>query len=183
MTEKQKMLNEQLYDASDPILCKERDYARRLIFKYNKTYSAQVKKRTKILRKLFGGIQKGTYIDAPFSCDYGYNITSGINFYANFGCVILDVNKVTIGNNVLFGPNVHIYTAGHPVDPVERATLKEFGKAITIGNNVWVGGMTVLCPGVSIGDNTVIGAGSVVTKDIPANVVAAGNPCRIIKKL
>ena len=119
----------------------------------------------------------------PFYCDYGYNIKIGDVFFANFGCVILDVNRVEIGDNVLIGPNVQIYTATHPVDPAERLSLLETSKPIRIGNNVWIGGGSILCPGIRIGNNSSIGAGSVVTKDIPDNVVAVGNPCRVIREI
>ena len=181
MTEKEKMLNGLLYDASDNVLSKERNYAKKMIFKYNKTSSHQ--KRKQILTKLLGyKIHDDVYINTPFHCDYGYNIQIGNSFYANIGCVILDVNKVIIGDDVLFGPYVQLYTAGHPISPKERLTYKEFGKPITIGKNVWIGGGAIVCPNISIGDNVTIGAGSVVTKDIPDNVVAAGNPCRIIRK-
>lgn len=118
-----------------------------------------------------------------FFCDYGYNIEIGKNFYANHNCIILDVNKVKIGNNVMFAPNVQVYTATHPIDAEERVSGVEMGYAIKIGDNVWIGGGAIICPGVKIGENTTIAAGSVVTKDIPANVLAAGNPCRIIREL
>lgn len=181
-TEKEKMLAGELYDASDEQLVKEREYAKALIFKFNNTTPDKEQERQEILKQLI--ISKGRLkIEATFYCDYGYNIEVGENFYANHGCIILDVNKVLIGDNVLLGPNVQIYTAGHPVDPDERLTGKEFGEPITIGNNVWIGGGTIICPGVQIGDNVTIGAGSVVTKSIPGNVVVAGNPCRVIKVL
>ncbi len=122
-------------------------------------------------------------METPFYCDYGYNIEVGDNFYANFGCVILDVNRVTIGDNVLLAPNVQIYTAGHPVDPEKRLTGKEYGKPVFIGNNVWIGGGVIICPGVKIGDNVTIGAGSVITRDIPNNTIAVGNPCKVIKSV
>jgi maltose O-acetyltransferase len=181
-SEKEKMLSGELYDASDPVLASEREKARNLTFKFNNTNPIERETRQELLKSLI--IASGDFhIEAPFNCDYGYNIEVGENFYANYGCVILDVNKVKIGNNVLLAPNVQIYTATHPVDPSERLTGKEYALPITIGNNVWVGGGTIICPGVRIGDNVTIGAGSVVTKDIPDNAVAAGNPCRIIKKL
>ncbi|NLS11967.1 sugar O-acetyltransferase [Vibrio sp. SM6] len=126
---------------------------------------------------------QGAYLEPPFRCDYGDNIKVGKNFYANFNCVILDVAEVHFGDNVLLAPNVQIYTAGHPVEVEPRINGVEFGKTITVGNNVWIGGGVIICPGVNIGDNSVIGAGSVVTKDIPANVVAAGNPCRVIRPI
>ena len=123
------------------------------------------------------------YVEPPFHCEYGTHIILGENFYANTGCVMLDVAKIRIGNNVMFGPNVSIYTAGHPIHPDSRNSGYEYGIPVTIGNNVWIGGSCVILPGVTIGDNAVIGAGSVVTKDIPANVCAAGNPCRVIREI
>jgi maltose O-acetyltransferase len=181
-SEKEKMLDGNFYNAGDEQLIKDRDYARDLTFEFNNTRPSEKENRMEILKKLIN--YKGSfYIEAPFNCDYGYNIEVGENFYANFGCTILDVNKVTIGENVLLAPNVQIYTAAHPIDPIERLTGKEYAKPIVIGNNVWVGGGTIICPGVKIGDNVTIGAGSVVTKDIPDNVVAVGNPCRVIKSI
>lgn len=181
-SEKEKMLSGEYYSAADEQLTSERDHARNLIFLFNHTKPTEKEQRNHILTQLIRA--KGSfYIEAPFYCDYGYNIEVGDNFYANFGCVILDVNRVQIGDNVLFAPNVQLYTATHPVDPLERLTGKEYAKPIIIGNNVWIGGGSILCPGVKIGDNTTIGAGSVVTKDIPDNVVAAGNPCKVIRKI
>lgn len=181
-SEKEKMLAGDFYNAGDEELTKERDYAKGLTFEFNHTKPCEKEKRQEILKKLIVA-KGGFHIEAPFNCDYGYNIEVGENFYANYGCTILDVSKVRIGDSVLLAPNVQIYTAAHPIDPIERLTGKEFAKPITIGNNVWVGGGTIICPGVSIGDNVTIGAGSVVTKDIPDNVVAAGTPCKIIKCL
>lgn len=129
------------------------------------------------------GKSDGAFINPPFYCDYGTHIEVGKNFYANYNCTILDVARVKIGDNCQLAPNVSIYTAGHPVHPASRNSLYEYGKEITVGNNVWIGGSSVICPGVHIGDNVVIGAGSVVTKDIPDWSVAAGNPCRIIRKI
>lgn len=181
-SEKEKMLSGDYYDASDEELVIERDYAKNLIFEFNHTIPSDKEKRREIISRLIKA--KGSFhIEAPFYCDYGYNIEVGENFYANHGCIILDVNKVQIGNNVLLGPNVQIYTAAHPIDPAERLTGKEFAKPIVIGDNVWIGGGTIICPGVKIGNNVTIGAGSVVTKDIPDNVVAVGNPCKVIRKL
>lgn len=181
-SEKEKMLAGDYYNASDEELVKERDYARNLTFEFNHLRPDEKEKKQEILKQLFNA--KGSfYIEAPFNCDYGYNIEIGENFYANYGCIILDVNKVKIGENVLLAPNVQIYTAAHPIDPKERLTGKEYAKPIVIGNNVWVGGGTIICPGVKIGDNVTIGAGSVVTKDVPDNVIAVGNPCRVIKRI
>ena len=135
------------------------------------------------LKKLFGKTGKTIWIEPPFHCDYGWNIEAGENFFANYGLTILDVGKVTFGNNVMIAPNVSIYTAGHPIHPDSRNSGYEYGIPITVGNNVWIGGSVVILPGVTIGDNVVIGAGSVVTKDIPDNSVAAGNPCRVIRAI
>lgn len=180
--EKDKMLKGQYYNPNDDQLVKEREYARKLLYEYNHTHPNDREKAQEIMRRLI--IAKGSFhIEAPFYCDYGYNIVVGDNFYANFGCVILDVNKVTIGDNVLLGPYVQIYTAAHPMDPVKRLSGLEFGQPITIGDNVWIGGGAIICPGVKIGSNVTIGAGSVVTKDLPDNIVAVGNPCRIIRKV
>jgi maltose O-acetyltransferase len=140
-------------------------------------------RRTEILSELLGATGDNVYIEPTFLCDYGENIFIGNNFYANFDCVILDVCKVSIGDNVKFGPRVCVYAAGHPIDAQTRNSLLEFGKSIKLGDNVWIGGSAVILPGVTIGDNTVIGAGAVVTKDIPASVVAAGNPCKVIRKI
>ena len=126
---------------------------------------------------------KELFIIPPFYCEYGTHIKTGKNFFANYNCVMIDVAQITIGDNCMFGPNVSIYTAGHPIHPQTRASGYEYGKSITIGNNVWIGGSAVIVPGVHIGNNTVIGAGSVVTKDIPDMTVAVGNPCRVIKKI
>ena len=135
--------------------------------------------RVNLLQKLFDDF----LIEQPFNCDYGYNIRIGENFYANVGCTILDVAPVTIGDNVMLAPNVNIYTAGHPLDAEIRNSGLEYAYPVNIGNNVWIGGNVTIVPGVTIGANTVIGAGSVVTKDIPANVVAVGNPCRVVRKI
>lgn len=181
-SEKEKMLAGDLYNACDEKLINEREYAKNLTFEFNHTNPIEKEKRQEILKQLITA--KGSFhIEAPFNCDYGYNIEVGENFYANYGCTILDVTKVKIGDNVLLAPNVQIYTATHPIDPIERLTGKEYGKPIVIGNNVWIGGGAIICPGVKIGNNVTIGSGSVVTKDIPHNVIAVGNPCRVIKKI
>ena len=182
MTEKEKMLAGQFYNAWEPGLVKEREDARRIVAEYNATGPDQNDLRRDLLNRL---LQRETdcYIEPSFRCDYGYNIKVGKGFYANFGCIILDVNRVVIGDNVKFGPNVQVYSATHPTDPELRLAGREMGYPIVIGDNVWVGGGSILCPGVKIGAHSVIGAGSVVVKDIPARVVAAGNPCRIIRQL
>ena len=176
------MLTGQLYNASDPELTRERLHARQLLYEYNHSQPDETENRKLLLAKLFQS-DNSCYIEPAFQCDYGYNITFGENFYANFNCVILDVCPVTFGRNSFLGPHVQIYTATHPIEAQERISGKEFGQPISIGDNVWIGGSAVICPGVKIGHNVVIGAGSVVTKNIPDNVVAVGNPCWIIKQL
>ena len=137
----------------------------------------------RVIKDLFGGTGERVWVEPPFHCDYGSNITVGEDFYANFNLTILDVGNVTIGSNVMCAPNVSIYTAGHPVHPDSRNSGYEYGIPITIGDNVWLGGNTIVLPGVTIGDNVVIGAGSVVTKDIPSNVIAVGSPCHVIREI
>jgi maltose O-acetyltransferase len=181
-SEKEKMLAGELYNAADEELLSEREHARNLLYEFNHTRPGDKEKRQEIIKQLIVA-KDSFYIEAPFNCDYGYNIEVGDNFYANYGCIILDVNKVSIGDNVLLAPNVQIYTAAHPIDPFERLTGKEFAKPVSIGDNVWIGGEAIICPGVKIGNNVTIGAGSVVTKDIPDNVVAVGNLCRVIRRI
>lgn len=135
------------------------------------------------IREILGSAGKNITILPPFHCDYGFNIEVGDNFFANYNFTVLDVAKVTIGDNVFIAPNVSIYTAGHPIHPKARNSMYEYGISVTIGSDCWLGGNVVICPGVTIGSGTVIGAGSVVTRDIPANVVAAGNPCRVIREI
>jgi len=181
-TEKEKMLAGELYDPLDPILCQERDRCRDLCQLLNATRENEVEERKRLLTELFGA-DTGAWIQPPFFCDYGTNIVMGSKVFFNFNCVVLDCAKVAIGNNVLFAPSVQIYTATHPISAAERRKWLEFAKPITIGSDVWVGGGAIICPGVTIGDRTVIGAGSVVTRDIPADVIAAGNPARVIREL
>lgn len=182
-TELQKMLSGELYNAGDSELVAMRMRARRLMRGFNQTTEEELERRSALLRELFGKVGERIYIEPPFSCDYGSNIFAGNDLYMNFGCVVLDCAEVHFGESVLCGPNVQIYTATHPLDAALRSTGAEFAKPIRIGSRVWLGGSSVICPGVSIGDNTTIGAGSVVTRDIPANVFAAGNPCRVIREL
>lgn len=183
LSEKEKMLGGELYFTADPELRQEFFKAKKLTREYNATTEEQARTRTRILRELLGSCGEKIYIEPPFRCDYGSNIFIGENFYANYDCIIIDVCRVKIGKNVLFGPRVGIYTAAHPLDAETRASGAEFGKEIEIGDNVWLGGGVTVLPGVKIGSGTTIGAGSVVTADIPANVVAAGNPCRVIRRL
>ena len=182
-TEKDKMLAEQPYIANDPQLVEERLKARELCQQLNALpQRAPDAERQALLEALFGA-PTNAYVTPPFACDYGSNIVLGDSVYFNFNCVVLDVARVVIGNNVMFGPAVQIYTATHPMDAAQRRSGIESGKTIRIGNDVWVGGAAVICPGVTIGDGAVIGAGSVVVKDIPAGVFAAGNPCKVIRTL
>lgn len=182
MTEKEKMLAGMLYLHTDPELAEGHKRALELTYAYNHTKPEEEEKRQEILHTLIEAKDK-VFIEQNFRCDYGFNIHVGNNFYANYDCTILDVCEVTIGDDVLLAPGVHIYTATHPVDPELRRSGQEFGKPVAIGSNVWIGGGTVICPGVTIGDNCVIGAGSVVTKDVPADTIVAGNPARIIKSV
>lgn len=182
ITEKQKMLKGEYYNAFEETLLQDRKKAQKLCQQLNDIPDGSPTERSNIIKQLFN-TDKSVWIESPFRCDYGYNIHVGDNFYANFGCVILDCNLVKIGDNVKFGPNVQVYTATHPIDPKKRSLGKEMAYPITIGDNVWIGGSCIILPGVTIGNNTVIGAGSVVTKNIPDNVVAVGNPCRIIKNI
>lgn len=182
-TEKQKMLAGELYLASDPELMEDIRRAARLIHRYNLTTIDELDQRQQILQDLLGSIGTNVTIVPPFYCDYGQHIFIGSNSFLNYGCTILDCNQVHIGNNVLCAPSVQIYAAYHPVEPDIRLTGLELAAPVTIGNNVWIGGGAIICPGVTIGDNTTIGAGSVVVKSIPANVVAVGNPCRVIREI
>ena len=183
MTEKEKMLSNKLYLASDSTLSLDREKANLLFFEFNNCDPTNNKKLKVIIKKLIPHIGNNYRIKPPFFCDYGYNIIIGDNFFANYNCTILDVAKVTIGDNVKLAPNVSIFTASHPIDPIIRNTNYEFGVDITIGNNVWIGGNSVINPGVKIGNNCVIGSGSVVCSDIPDNSIAVGNPCKVVRKL
>jgi len=182
-TEKEKMLSGELYDALDEQLSFERTKARLLLNKLNYASADDTETVHAILKELIPNAGMDLWIQPPFYCDYGYNIEVGDKVFFNFNCVVLDVMKVSIGSRTLFGPNVQIYTATHPINFRERATGLEYAKPIVIGEDVWVGGSAVVCPGVTIGSRTVIGAGSVVTKDIPEDVFAAGNPCKIIRAI
>ncbi len=177
------MLAGELYRATDSDLVAERQKARGLTRLYNSTTEQEQDLRSQILFELFAVAGPTIEIEPPFYCDYGSNIYAGDGFYMNFGCVILDCNRVDIGEKVMCGPSVQIYTATHPTDPEVRLSGLELAAPVQIGNNVWIGGGAIVCPGVTIGDDTTIAAGSVVVKDIPARVVAAGNPCRVIRHL
>jgi len=181
-TEREKMLAGEPYDPFDPELVRGRDRARDLCQDLNATREAHVERRRRILEELFGAGGESVWMQPPFYCDYGSNILLGERVFFNFNCVILDVAHVRIGDFTLFGPSVQIYTATHPMNAAERRK-HESAKPIEIGADVWVGGAAVINPGVKIGDRSVIGAGSVVTRDVPAGVFAAGNPCRVIREI
>lgn len=176
------MLVGELYDPLDPELVRLRELARDLCHRLNASRERDQEERRRIVRELFAAGGDDVWIQPPFHCDYGSNIRLGKKCYFNFNCVVLDVCPVTVGDHVLFGPAVQIYAVTHPLDH-ELRRVQEFGKPVTVGDDVWVGGGAIICPGVTIGSRSVIGAGSVVTKDIPSGVLAAGNPCRVIREL
>ena len=172
----------QLPYISDDSIFEQQKVCRKILQRLNTVDRSDFDAINKIVKELLGK-SEGAFINPPFYCDYGFHIEVGKNFFANYNCTIIDVAKVKIGDNCQFATNVSIYTAGHPIHPESRNTMYEYGIEVTIGDNVWIGGNTVIVPGVHIGSNTVIGAGSVVTKDIPDWVVAAGNPCKVIRKI
>lgn len=183
MSEKEKMLNELRYNPADTELMNERLECKSICYEYNNLPPKETAKRTELIKKLFAKTGNNFIIEQPFQCDYGYNIEIGENFYANHGLIILDPGKVTFGDNVFIGPNCGFYTPQHPLDSETRIKGVEYAFPIKVGNNVWFGGNVIVMPGVNIGDNTIIGAGSVVTKDIPSGVIAAGNPCKVIREI
>lgn len=183
MTEKEKMLSGELYDSTDSVLVAERHRARLRFQRINATAEDDKAMRDQLFYELMGEAGAGLYIEPPFYCDYGYNIKLGEKVFMNYNCCILDVMEVRIGNNVLLAPNVQIYTATHPMDAKARSTWLEFAKPVTIGDDVWIGGGAIICPGVTIGNRVVIGAGAVVTKNVPDDVFIGGNPARIIKEI
>jgi maltose O-acetyltransferase len=179
-SEREKMLAGELYDPLDAELVRARERARDLCQALNGTREADQEQRRRILCELFGSGGDDVWMQPPFYCDYGFNILLGKKCFFNFNCVVLDVCQVRVGDYTLFGPAVQVYTATHPLSAELRRT-QEFGKPIAIGSDVWIGGGAIICPGVTIGARCVIGAGSVVTRDIPEGVLAAGNPCRVIR--
>ena len=183
MDQKERMLAELPYIASDEVLSRERLECKRRIYELNQVHPDQYNRIPGLLKELFGKSGEAVFVEPPFHCDYGYNIEVGENFFANYNCTVLDVAKVKVGKNVMLGPNVSFYTAGHPLHHESRNSGYEYGISITVGDNVWIGGSVVIIAGVSIGNNVVIGGGSVVTRDIPDGVVAAGNPCRVIREI
>lgn len=184
MTEKEKMQQGLLYDANtDAELLRERNHCKDLCWQLNQLRPSESEKQREILLKLLGTVQERVCITAPFYCDYGKNIHLGEDFYVNHNCVILDAAPVIFGNHVFIAPHCGFYTAGHPLNQEDRNLGLEYAYPIVVGNNVWIGAHTAVLPGVTIGDNSIIGAGSVVNRDIPAGVIAAGNPCRVIRTI
>lgn len=184
MTEKERSHRGELYYAnSDRELIAERIDCKGLCYEFNQLHPSRIEEREAILRKILGKAGKNIWVEQPFFCDYGYNITAGDNLFLNHNCQILDCTKVQFGDNVFVAPNCCLSTAGHPLDSQQRNTGLEFAKPIVIGDNVWIGASVTIIPGVTIGNDTVIGAGSVVTKDIPSGVIAVGNPCRVLREI
>lgn len=181
-SEKQKMLDGENYLSGDKTLATERKFAKKLLHKLNVTEYLMNGNARQILRILLPNANRKIYVEPPFFCDYGYNIHAGENVYFNVNCVVLDTMKIEIGNNVFFGPGVQIYTATHPLDPKERLKV-EFSKPVSIGNDCWIGGNSIILPGIVIGNGVTVGAGSVVTKNVPDNVLIGGNPAKIIRQL
>ncbi|MDO5520053.1 MAG: sugar O-acetyltransferase [bacterium] len=181
MNQKERMLSGLPYKAWLDGLAEERMENKKRIYEYNMCPPDKTEDLESMIKNILGKTGESVWVEAPFHCDYGKNIEVGENFFANYNLTILDVGKVVIGDNVQFAPNVSIYTAGHPVHPDSRNSGYEYGIDITIGDNVWIGGSVVINPGVHIGDNVVIGSGSVVTKDIPDNAIAVGNPCKVLR--
>ena len=185
MSQVDRMLEGKLYSCleKDELREKMREDCLEFLDQFNSTSFKDYFKRDELVRKIFNKVGENAFINKPFYCDYGCNISVGDNFFANFDCIFLDVNEIIIGNNVFLAPRVSIYTAGHPIDKDVRNTQLEYGIKVVIGNDVWIGGNTVINPGVKIGNNVVIGSNSVVTKDIEDGVIAAGNPCKVIRKI
>lgn len=182
-TEKEKMIAGEMYDPLDRELVEDRLRTRMLIKSLNETGEEQIEEKQYLIRELLPKAAPDLWLQPPFYCDYGYNLQVGEKVFFNFNCIVLDVAPVIIGSRSMLGPNVQLYTATHPMNAAERSAGLEYARPIGIGEDVWIGGSAVICPGVSIGDRSVIGAGSVVTRDIPADVFAAGNPCRVIRKI
>lgn len=183
MTEKEKMLAGRLYISHGEELFGERQKVKRVYDRVNNDWHLTIEEKQTLIKSIIGSYGDNFYMEAPVRFDYGYNLHVGHNFYANFDCIFLDGNRIDIGDNVMLGPRVSIYTASHPIDKDVRNALYEFSRPIKIGNDVWIGGGTTINPGINIGSNVVIGSGSVVTKNIPSNVVAAGNPCQVIRAI
>ena len=183
MSEWDKMQRHEIYDDFDADLFDRRVEAKKLFKEFNKTTDDEVEKRQEIMKKLFKKVGERVYMEPNFTCEFGKNISLGNDLYINFGCTMLDCGQITIGNNTLLGPNVSLYSANHSLDAEERIAGALIPKPINIGKRVWIGGGSIILGGVTIGDDSVIGAGSVVTKDIPSGVIAAGNPCKVIREI
>ena len=183
MNQKERMLAGLPYKAWLDGLAEERLENKKRIYKYNNLPPEAEKEQDELIKEILGKTGENVHIEAPFHCDYGYNIEVGEDFFANYNLTVLDVGRVRIGKNAQIAPNVSIYTAGHPIHPDSRNSGYEYGIEVTIGDNVWIGGNVCIMPGVTVGDNVVIGAGSVVTKDIPDSVIAVGNPCRVVRAI
>ncbi|MFC6756735.1 MULTISPECIES: sugar O-acetyltransferase [Haloarcula] len=182
-SEKAKMLAGELYNPRAPELVADRERARELVGLYNQTVATDRESRELLLEELFGSVGENPTVEPPFRCDYGEQIAVGDRFFANFGCVFLDVCPIEFGDRCLLGPSVHVYTATHPLDASERAEGKEYGKPVSVGDDVWLGGQAVLNPGVEVGDRSVVASGAVVTRDVPSDVVVQGNPAEVVKEL
>ncbi|QQP70261.1 sugar O-acetyltransferase [Carnobacterium sp. CS13] len=180
-SQKENMIAGEMYDSSDPELSTARKFARKTLREFNQAEDSDEAKA--LLKNLFGSTGENFHFNPGLVADYGFNIHIGENFYANFNCTLLDICPITIGKNCMLAPNVQLYTATHPLDPVKRNTVWEYGKPITLGDNVWIGGGAIVIPGVTLGNNVVVAAGAVVTKSFPDNVVIGGNPARVIKEL
>lgn len=183
MTEWEKLQAGQIYNDFDEDLFQRRVAAKKLFRAYNKTDDEETELRNRIMKQLFKSVGKNVWIEPDFKCEFGKNIVIEDDVYINFGCVILDCAEVTIGAHTLIGPNIGIYPVNHAIDALERINGGCYARPVHIGRNVWLGGDVKILSGVSIGDNTIVGAGSIVTKDIPSDVIAAGNPCRVIRKI
>jgi maltose O-acetyltransferase len=182
-TETERMLAGEPYDPSDPELVADRARASGLVRRYNATSEAEADRRDALLRELFGSVGTDATVEPSVRCDYGYNVFVGDDFFANYGCVFLDTNRVAFGDRCMLGPGVHVYTPTHPIDPDERATGRERGRPVTVGDDVWIGGRAVLNPGVTVGNEAVVASGAVVTDDVPDRVVVGGNPARVIREI
>ena len=182
-SEKEKMVDGERYDAMDPELVADRRAAEDLTRALDDTARDKYEDRAAIVEELFGSADGPPLVEAPFRCDYGYNIHVGTHFYANVGCVLLDVCPIEFGDHCLLGPGVHVYTATHALDPAVRRNGLEYGKPVTVGDDVWIGGRAVLNPGVTVGDGSMIASGAVVTEDVPPNVVVQGNPAEVVREI
>ncbi|WP_280586710.1 sugar O-acetyltransferase [Halorubrum sp. Boch-26] len=182
-TETERMVAGEPYDPTDPDLVADRERARDLTRRYNATSGAERERRTGLLRELFDAVGEDPVVQPSLRCDYGYNVAVGDGFFANYGCVFLDATPVSFGDRCMLGPGVHVYAVTHPIDPDERATGRESGRPVTVGDDVWIGGRAALNPGVTVGDEAVVASGAVVTEDVPARTVVGGNPARVIREI